>query len=88
MTGPSHTINSNTAGGHTFSVTSVSGYTAIGVVGFQNNAGGTCIITACYLNVSEQTIFVYTKNVDSVSHALNEYISVLYVRNGFDVNVS
>ncbi len=78
-----HAVGANAGGGNTFNVTPVSGYKAIGVVGFQNNRGNATAITACLVDVGNQTVYTYTRNLTSTAYNdIFEVVRVLYVRTG------
>lgn len=80
-----HTVPGNTGAGNTYAVTPISGYKAIGVVGFQNTSGNRTAITACYVNVAAQTIYTHTRALTSASESVADHVRVLYIRDSFTV---
>lgn len=81
----SHTIPGNAGAGNTYNVTPISGYKAIGIVGFQNTSGNRTTITAARLDINAQTIYTHTRTLTSASETVSDHIYVLYIRNGFTV---
>lgn len=82
---PSHSIPANWGALYTYNVPSISGYKAIGVVGFQNTAGGNVACVSAFVNITAQTISTYNRNWTNTAHSINDHIRVLYIRDGFAV---
>ncbi len=74
----SHTIEAKAPDGNNIPIPSVNGYTPIGVVGIQNNKGGSVVITA--FKIQNSNVFIYQLNTSNVAINVYEIVVILYAK--------
>lgn len=83
FTSPRYTMSAN--GHHTSTITcpTVSGYTPLAVIGFQNNHGAYVTPVAVYLTNNANTVSFSNKNWSGTTFTdMFDVVTVLYARNG------
>lgn len=82
---PSHSVPANSGIMYSYNATAISGYKPIGVVGFQNTGSATTLVVSALVSINEAKIYTLTRNMTSSAQSVQDYIRVLYIRDGFTV---